>query len=437
MSGVRRFLYACGQVGMMALTRYLFGWIIDFSATTGPAGEVLFSASAVGAVFLAFRIFDGISDPVAGLLSDAWRARGRERRRLLWFSFALPPIGLALCFAPDHGMAPALRWALLAAGLFVFFMGYTFYAIPYWSLVDDYSGGDAGARRSLSTVLGAGLMIATGVGFVASPGLVESRGYLAGALVFALPAALLMVLPYFARPPAAPDAAEGTEPARERPRLLRSLGVALRHRRFLALLVLFSGSQMSFTIMTAAAPFIALRLLGGSRGDVSLLLGPLLGVAVLSFPLVPAVSRRLGWERGLLAASIALGAIYGLSALLGRGVVGSPVTTAMIVFGLAGPMTAVLLGLESEGITACARERGGDATSTYFGVFNLVVKSLNGVALLLAGALADLSRGPTGPLAVRAMSLVAGACIFLCAVAYFLIRPPAAAEPRPDAQTPV
>lgn len=429
MSGLRRFLYACGQVGMMALTRYLFGWIIDFAATTGPGGEVLFSASAVGAVFLAFRIFDGVSDPVAGLLSDAWRRRGRERRTLLWFSFALPPIGLALCFTPDHGMAPALRWTLLAAGLFVFFMGYTFYAIPYWSLVDDYSGGDAAARRSLSTVLGAGLMIATGVGFVASPGLVESRGYLVGSLVFALPAAALMVMPYFARPPVAPVAPR--EPERERPPVLRSLGVALRHRRFLALLVLFSGSQMSFTIMTAAAPFIALRLLGGSRGDVSLLLGPLLGVAVLSFPFVPAVSRRLGWERGLLVASIALGLVYGLSALLGRGVVGSPVTTAMIVFGLAGPMTAVLLGLESEGITACARERGGDVTSTYFGVFNLVVKSLNGVALLLAGSLADLSRGPTGPLAVRAMSVVAGACIFLCAAAYFVIRPRAVAAPRP------
>jgi glycoside/pentoside/hexuronide:cation symporter, GPH family len=420
MNGFRRVLYAAGQLGMMALTRYLFGWIIDFSSTEGPGGRVLLSATMVGAVFLGFRVFDGLSDPIAGMLSDGWVRRGRERRRLLWASFLLPSIGLALCFAPSHEMPVFARWVLLCGGLLVFFSGYTFYAIPYWSLVDDYSGGDEGTRRSLSTALGAGLMVATAVGFVASPRLVESVGFFGGAIVFAVPAGVAMILPYFAAPPACHARAERFE---GRTPVLRSFGIALRHRRFLALLVLFSGSQMSFTIMTAAAPFIAIRLLGGSRSDVSVLLGPLLGVAVVCFPLVPWVSRRLGWERGLLLSSIALAAVYAFSALLGEGIVVSPVFTAMVVFGLAGPMTAVLLGLESEAITTCARERGGDVVSTYFGVFNLVVKSLNGVALLLAGTLADLSRGEMGTLAVRLMSVVAGFCIFACVGLHLAIRP--------------
>ena len=38
-----------------------------------------------------------------------------------------------------------------------------------------------------------------------------------------------------------------------------------KNRRFLALIALFGGSQMSFAIMTAAAPFIAQDLLGGSE----------------------------------------------------------------------------------------------------------------------------------------------------------------------------
>jgi len=61
--------------------------------------------------------------------------------------------------------------------------------------------------------------------------------------------------------------------------------------------------------------------------------------------------------------------------------------------------------------------------STYFGVFNFLVKTLNGVALLIAGILADLSRGDFGPFAVRLMSLCAGGCLFICAVGYFLLRP--------------
>ncbi len=430
MTHSKRLLYACGQIGMMALTRYLFGWIIDFSSRSGPGGAGLFSAAVVGAVFLGFRIFDGITDPVAGLLSDGWVRRGRERRGLLWFSFLLPPIGLALCFLPDQGMPPSLRWTLLIVGLFIFFVGYTFYAIPYWSLIDDYSGRDDEVRRILSTLLGAGLMIATGVGFVLSPGLVESHGFFIGALAFALPCSLLMVLPYFAKPESIERAVEESTP--ERLPLLRSLAAALKHRRFVALLVIFAGSQMSFTIMTAAAPFIAVDLLGGTRGDVAKLLGPLLGTAVLSFAFVPRISRRWGWERSFLVASLALAGIYGFSGALGMSLFGTPLITAMVIFSLAGPMTAVLLGLEGEAITDCARERGGDAVATYFGVFNFIVKALNGVALLLAGFLADLSKGDLGPTAVRAMSLVAGGCLFICSVAYFFIKATARKAPSDE-----
>lgn len=420
MGNGRRLLYMCGQIGMMGLTRYLFGWLIDFAGSEGPGGATLFSGAAVGAVFLGFRVFDGVTDPVAGTVSDRWLRGGRERRKLLWFSFALPPIGLALCFLPDHSMATGLRWALLGAGLLLFFLGYTFYAIPYWSLVDDYSAGDTDDRRLLSTALGVGLMLATGVGFVASPALVESLGFFGGALAFAVPAALLMTLPYFARPRPGKEAAPTSTTG---PSLLAGLGQALGHRRFLGLLVLFSGSQMSFTIMTAAAPFIAVDLLGGSRSDVALLLGPLLGTAVVSFTVVPRISRRFGWERAMVASSLALAAVYSLAAGLGQGVVGSPVTTAAIIFSLGGPMTAVLLGLEGEAITTCARERGGDLVSTYFGVFNFMVKALNGVALLLAGALADLSRGELGSTAVRLMGVTAGGCLVICAGLYFVIRP--------------
>lgn len=428
MSPAKTVLYGAGQLGMMGLTRYFFGWIIDFSRSEGEAGRPLFSAAAVGAVLLAFRVFDGVTDPVAGLVSDGWVRRGRERRSLLWLAFALPPVGLALCFLPDHGMTEGLRWALLLAGLFVFFVGYTFYAIPYWSLIDDYSGGEAPTRRVLSTTLGAGLMVATAVGFVVSPGLVERWGFLGGALAFAVPGALLMVLPAFASPGSRPAPAS---PASGGASLFAGLWMAFRHRRFLGFLVLFSGSQMAFTIMTASAPFIAVDLLGGRRGDVALLLGPLLGGAVLSFALVPKLSRRLGWEKALTAASMALGGVYCLSAGLGAAVLGTPLTTAMVIFGLGGPMTAVLLGIEGEAITACARERGGEVVATYFGVFNLVVKALNGVALLLAGVLADLSRGDLGVTAVRLMPIVAGACLFLCTALSYAVRRGGASVDRP------
>jgi hypothetical protein len=74
---------------------------------------------------------------------------------------------------------------------------------------------------------------------------------------YRVPCALLMLLPYYAAP-------KGTATSRTTPEqavsLVSALKLAFTHRRFLAVIVLFAGGQMSFTAMTAAAPFIAPRL---------------------------------------------------------------------------------------------------------------------------------------------------------------------------------
>lgn len=411
MSWRHRILFLSGQIGVMALTRYLFQWIVIYtsekdSLTSSP----LFPVVAVGVVLLVFRIFDAVIDPVCGTLSDRWVKSGRERRTLLWFAFTVPSLGLILCFSPTAEMPEILRWGLLVSGLFIFFVGYTLYAIPYWSLTDDFSGEDLEQRRSLSNLLGVGLIIATALGFVASPWIVGRFGYFIGATVFGLVAIVLMILPYFAAPPSGAKAKESV-PAKFTPR--QALIQTFKHKRFVALLVIFSGSQMSLTIMTASAPFIAVRLLGGTNSDVALIMGPLLGVAIPSFLLVPWISRTIGWERGLLYASVGLAIVYTLSAFLGQPVIGSASTTAMMIFGLGGPMIAVLLGLEAEAIAACAREEQGDNVSLYFGVFNMVIKALNGVSLLVATQLVKLSEGQMGELAIRALPLSAGSFLLI------------------------
>jgi len=448
MSHGKRALYMCGQLGMMALARYFFTWILAFArgqppgAEEGDGAKTLLSVAVVGWIVFGFRIFDGVTDPLAGGAADAWVRRGRHRRGLLWFSFLVPPIGLALCFLPTHGMDEWLRWTLVVGGMFLFFLGYTFYAIPYWSLIDDYSEGDPDERRVLSNLLGAGLLLATAVGAIVSPLVIAEYGYAVGALSFAIPAAGLMTLPYFAKPSAPPEEeakrkaeAERRGPPSPPPPLLAQIKAALGHRHFVAVLILFAGSQMSFTVMTSAAPFIATDLLGADEAAVAKLLGPFLVVAILFFSVTPTISRRLGWELAVVLASVALACVYGATAGLGQAIVGSPVTTAMCVFGLGGPMAAILLGLEGEAITACARARDPNAVGIYFGVFNFLVKAMNGLALGLTGFLADRSTqaAPEGgglvydAFAVRAMGLAAGGLLVLCVVLYFLVRPRAPA----------
>ena len=448
----RYLLFTAGQIGMMSLARFFFQWIVKFAATPeiadDPTSKVLFAGTALGGLLLAFRLFDGVTDPLAGTLSDRWVRSGKQRRWLLWFSFAGPPVGLAICFLPAHSMPESLRWTIVGLGMLAFFIGYTFYAIPYWSLVDDYAGDDVRTRRILSNLLGAGLLLATAVGFVVSGILIDKFGYANAALLFAVAALALMPLPFFAAPENARR--PGASVAGHAPSLWQGMGIALRHRRFLALIALFAGSQMSFTIMTSAAPFISEDLLAGSERDVGKILGPLLGTGIVCFVFVPAVSRRLGWQLGMLAGSIGLAPVYICSGVLGASVIGSPMLTAGILFAFGGPMIAMLLGLEGEGVVDCALEHGGsDTVSIYWGVFNFIVKALNGLAIFIASWLSEL-RGSlnaaqaeelghdvevfakmlqegtivgAGTIAVRWMSFAAGGCLLLGVAVYFVIRP--------------
>jgi glycoside/pentoside/hexuronide:cation symporter, GPH family len=407
-------LYGAGQLGVMLVARYFFQWLVYFCKGQDTATGALFSASVVGMVFLGFRIFDAVADPLAGAFGDGWVRKGRERRSLIWFFFAVPAVGLALIFAPTADMVPALRWTLLTLGMLVFFVGYTLYAIPYWALVEDYAGGQDAVRTRLSNMLGAGVLLATGFGFVLSPILVQKLGFLPGALIFGLLGTVLMVLPYFA----APRGLAVTAQASAHVPLRDMLAASLKNRRFVALILLYVGSQMSFTMMTSAAPFIATDLLAGTKADVAKLLGPFLVGSLVSFAFVPRFARWLGWERATLVATLALGVAYAGAGLLGQGIIGSPMTTAMLVFAAAGPGAAVVLGIEGEAIARCAQEDEHKATAVYFGVFNFVVKAMNGVALSLTGFMADA--GTKG--AVRAMPITAGALCALGVLAYFALR---------------
>jgi len=408
---------------MMLLARYFFQWILAFSnqTSTTPNGTqvTLFAASAVGAVLLLMRIFDAVTDPLAGMLSDVWVEKGRERRQLLVFSLLLPALGITLCFFPAFEMAPLARWSFLVCGMIIFFVGYTFYGIPYWSLVDDYALGDSDTRRVLSSLLGTGLMLATAVGFVISPLLVDQYGYSTTALIFAAVALVLMLLPYFAQPPSLPKSQ--THPSQAK-WTKGAFIEALRHKRFVSVVMIFVGTQMALTIMTAASPFIATRLLAGSPKDVAFLMGPLLLLSLPCFMLVPRISRRFGWERSIFWAGLALGLVFFSTAFLGKTLIGSPLLTAALCFSLAGPFVAVLIGLEGEVVAICARESEAKSVGTYFGVFNLIVKTMNGFAIFLSAVLVELSLGSLGETAIRIMVLCSGLSILAGLALYGIFR---------------
>lgn len=87
----------------------------------------------VGAMILAVRLFDAVSDPLIGMISDHTNSRFGRRRPFL--IFGAPPLALAivLLFNPPALSATAVSlW--FGAGLFALFLFWTVVAVPYEAL---------------------------------------------------------------------------------------------------------------------------------------------------------------------------------------------------------------------------------------------------------------------------------------------------------------
>ena len=136
-------------------------------------------------------------------------------------------------------------------------------------------------------------------------------------------------------------------------------------------------------------------------------------------------------------AAVGLSVVYLLTGALGSAWFGSPMTTAMVIFTIGGPFVGVLLGLEGEAITQCAREDAPERVSMYWGAFNLIVKSLNGLAIWISAMIAaricvqreefwgESLLGSThwvGGDAIRSMSMVAGALLLVGVAGYLKVR---------------
>jgi Na+/melibiose symporter-like transporter len=114
-------------VGYMYLLINLY--IMKFST------DVLLIAPAVmGTIFGVSRVWDAVSDPLVGYLSDKTR-HGMGRRRL-WLMISILPITLTfiMVFSPPESLAGSGLVAWMAIGIIGFYSAMTIFMVPHMSL---------------------------------------------------------------------------------------------------------------------------------------------------------------------------------------------------------------------------------------------------------------------------------------------------------------
>jgi Na+/melibiose symporter-like transporter len=130
----RNLVYALPAIPLAALYLPLFSYVTPFYAS-----ERGVDIAALGAAWIVIRLFDAVSDPAIGWLSD--RTPGRLGRRRVWLAASVPLVCLATwqAFVPPEGagLSHAVLW------LFLLTLGWTMAQTPYtaWGaeLAKDYA----------------------------------------------------------------------------------------------------------------------------------------------------------------------------------------------------------------------------------------------------------------------------------------------------------
>jgi len=110
----------------------------------------LIPAGAAATMFLVSRIWDGVNDPLMGVIADRTKTRwGKFRPYLLWLCVPFAIVGVFTFTVPDFGLTGKLIWAYVT--FIAIMMMYTAINIPYTALLGVISA-DSNERTTVSSV---------------------------------------------------------------------------------------------------------------------------------------------------------------------------------------------------------------------------------------------------------------------------------------------
>lgn len=363
------------------------------------------SLTAIGLIFLFGRLWDAVSDPLIGALSD--RTRSPFGRRKPWIAAGGPIFALAagLLFFPPIAVTPLY----LGAVLFVFYLGWTMIQIPFMAWSGEISGQYHERTRVAtytqvagSTALVIALVLPTILDQVRPNDAALKLAGMGALVIASLLPALLLCLKSFPdnlpvrRAHRTPGLGETLSAVAREPLLLRVLGsdfaVTLAQSIRGALFVFFVSHYMGLP-QWASGLFLVQFVFGVFAGPLWMKIGQRFGkhqTAVAGELVQVAINLAL-----LLVTPDALALLIGLS----------------IAQGLAqGSANLMLRSIVADVADKNRLDTGVDRTGLFFSVFSLAGKAATaaaiGIALPLVSWLGFDPRGVNSPDALEGLLLV-------------------------------
>lgn len=157
--------FALPGLGYGAIDLIFMTFTLKFATDT-----LLIPPALMGGVFAAGRLWDAVSDPIVGYLSDITVSTGLGRRRM-WMLSAAVPFGFffSATFSPPASLISVTALASwMAAGIFCYYSAHTAFTVPHLALGAELSETVSYADRT--RLFGARAFCSNGIGGLAGVG---------------------------------------------------------------------------------------------------------------------------------------------------------------------------------------------------------------------------------------------------------------------------
>lgn len=274
-----------------------------------------------GFVTTAVLVFDMITDPLVGYLSDRTQSRFGRRAPWMFFGVLVMSLGMVGLFSVPAGLGMGANLVWVVAFFVVATIGFTMVAIPYGAQSGEITQ-DPKERSAMTGFRMAFASIGILIGGAVIPGLAGSMGYAMAALLVTplMIGAVWLSLWSIRKAPRVEQAAQVN--------LTGMFGLVFANKAFVVLVLLYGVMTLAIAMITAGLPFAALYLIIDS-GDtllsgaaaalttLSLMFAAFVIGSILSQALWVLLSHRLGKVGALvLGLSLYVVLLYALYTML-------------------------------------------------------------------------------------------------------------------------
>ena len=380
--------FGIGDIGGNALFTIMAFWLMNYLTDT-----VGLAAGLAGIALWGAKIWDAITDPIMGYISDKTQTRWGRRRPYLFLGGVIALFSMVVMFYNPHfdvvnQQMQIFIWAVMAYCFLC--TAFTIFNIPYSALTPDLTD-DFHERTSLNgvrmffavigTFLAAGAFLPI-VGLFTPEGSVDkSQGYFAAGIIYGI---VIMVVTFVTFFSVREKKVEKSSLAFSS-KIFKSYLRALRNRPFLLILFPYALNLIGTTIISQNLQYYFKYIFAAENLTAYSLLA-LLGCTMLFIPLWTPLIKRIGkniaYAIGLFIIAFACLMVFSLAHKFG-------VVFMIVMMGIAGiglaaayiaPWTMIPDTVEYDQRKSGVREEG-----IYYGLWTFFSKTGQAIAALIGG----------------------------------------------------